>query len=484
MKRGRSKLQDDPSHRGEAQRRSRAMVTHVWLWLIASGCASLGKEPPDSQRQLWVSCATPPTLNWVGDSPSAPEDLRSAVESSALEDARLQCESTHQRTFRLQLVASPIGSSWHVRETRFNYPVSPRAPLPDTPLTETLTCQHTWHVAPWGAGHLTSKCGLPSAEAAPVQTLNPASDSAPRSSAQRASLPFTMRGFNYYPAYASWEQFWGRYPRDSVKVDFAAMTAAGANTIRVFVSYAATGGPRPDALHLENMRHLLDTAADNRLEVIVTLFDLHLPYAPENWPDADAHLEAWLSRFATHDALLAWDIKNEPDLDFPSFGEAHVRHFLRFAAERARVYDPNHMLTVGFASAKQTCNEPLSRWDFETFHHYGTPEDLERAGDDLRIRCEGRPYVLGEFGHPSHPTGAAEQDAYFGLVRAVLGRTGVSGYLIWSWTDFIHAPHEATSGDPLRFMRETSFGMVTADGLPKPALGTVGTWFRSEGASP
>ncbi|GAW89159.1 glycosyl hydrolase family 5 [Flavobacterium psychrophilum] len=46
------------------------------------------------------------------------------------------------------------------------------------------------------------------------------------------------------------------------------------------------------------------------------MFDFYSDYTLESWTLTSRHAEKIVSEFKKHKAVLAWDIKNEPNLDF------------------------------------------------------------------------------------------------------------------------------------------------------------------------
>ena len=79
---------------------------------------------------------------------------------------------------------------------------------------------------------------------------------------------------------------------------------------------------------LDKLKEVLDVAQNTGLKVVVTLFDFYGDYSVLNWTLTHRHASQIVSTFKNHKAILAWDIKNEPDLDFDNRGKETVMAWL------------------------------------------------------------------------------------------------------------------------------------------------------------
>lgn len=285
-----------------------------------------------------------------------------------------------------------------------------------------------------------------------------------------------LQGFNYYPGDTPWHEFWPSYSREVIRRDFGRIAECGANVVRTFLPYEPELSRAQIDTRLQQLRDLLDVAHSLGLGVIVTLFDFSHPYPRSQWASADEHLSLVLSPLADHEAIVAWDLKNEPDLDEDRHGQRTVQLFVEFAAKRARAYAPRHRLTVGFATARAACSA-ASFLDFVSYHDYGSPSDLANNARAVAAVCPQIPSVLSEFGKSSGILGPALQADYFRSVFEELERAPLSGYLIWAWSDFNAVPHGVSRADPTMNLREANFGLVDRLGQAKPALSVVRAQF-------
>ncbi|MFN8501388.1 hypothetical protein [Kouleothrix sp.] len=291
---------------------------------------------------------------------------------------------------------------------------------------------------------------------------------------ERNGASFVAAGANYYPQATPWDAFWAQYDPAIIDRDFSRIKGLGLNSVRVFVPYQQFGGARIAPAMLAHLADLLDRAQAQRLVVIVTLFDFRAEYDLLHWPDADRHLEALLTRFASHPAILAWDLKNEPDLDDASAGAAVVDAWLAHIAAQARRYDPNHLLTIGWSSAG-AARRLAGSVDLVQFHFYAPAGTLAAQYAALQSAAPGRLLLLGEFGLPTwnsvFPNGhtEAEQAAYYADVLAAARRAGGAGYLAWTLYDFASVPANVAGRWPWQTGPQRHMGLLRADGSAKPA---------------
>lgn len=304
--------------------------------------------------------------------------------------------------------------------------------------------------------------------------------------------PFTIRGINYYPQDSPWSLFWAQYDPDVVETDFQIISDLGMNSVRVFVPYAWPDPPHDEAkasaddghgatvgeadpaavqaYMRDNLRHLLDSAAAHDLKVIVTLFDFRTDYQILVWPDADRQVEALVPHFADHPAILAWDIKNEPDFDREGNTPEMVDLWLGHIAYQIREHDPNHLLTIGWAEIE---NAPLLSdvVDFVSFHYYGPADELASKMAALQTAVSDKPIALTEFGLPTlnspflpHGHTSSEQARYYADVRHALSQVENAGYMAWTLYDFTQMPSGVGGGPAQKHL-----GIIDRAGNLKPA---------------
>ena len=156
-------------------------------------------------------------------------------------------------------------------------------------------------------------------------------------------------------------------------------------------------------------------------------------------------------RYGAEDAIVGWDLCNEPEwatfavgtLDpRRSVSRAQMRGFLRelAAAFRAHARQP---LTVGLASARWLPLVHGLGLDFHQVHWYDAVDSTAELARPVAGRALGTPLLLGEF-----PTrGSALSPAQ---IVAVATRAGYSGALAWSLLAEDHATDGGACASLLR----------------------------------
>ena len=76
----------------------------------------------------------------------------------------------------------------------------------------------------------------------------------------------------------------------------------GLNTIRVFIQYDDFGKNRVDYKKLQVLKTLLDSAEENELDVLITLFDFYGDYDVSNWTLTHRHAETIVNAVKDHPA--------------------------------------------------------------------------------------------------------------------------------------------------------------------------------------
>ncbi len=156
-----------------------------------------------------------------------------------------------------------------------------------------------------------------------------------------------VKGINYYPQATPWDMFGGGFDTDIISNDFKIIQEAGLESIRIFVQYDDFGKANVQEDKLQKLKQTLDLAERHNLKVMVTLFDFYGDYAVLDWTLNRRHAATIVSSLKEHPALYAWDIKNEPDLDFNSRGKTNVMAWLNAMIDAIKRIDQKHAVTVG-----------------------------------------------------------------------------------------------------------------------------------------
>ncbi len=291
-------------------------------------------------------------------------------------------------------------------------------------------------------------------------------------------IDFVVRGANYYPARSPWRRFLAETALEAAAQEYRLMREAGLNTLRVFLWYPPLfqcpgDGPVPQPEAFARLDALIRLAADAGFRLIVTLNDL---------PDLDAyplytapeHIQAQtryiVSRYRDEPAILAWDLRNEGDIDYRErFDRTAVLAWLEKTSVEVREGAPRHLMTAGWL---QDAHATAPYVDFVSFHHWRSADELQDRITALRSLTD-KPLLLEEVGYASLGRSEEEQAALLDAALAVAEQNALAGWLVWTAFDF---PRDATCilpDCPSPDNQEHHFGLWRVDYSPKPAVDVV-----------
>jgi len=283
-----------------------------------------------------------------------------------------------------------------------------------------------------------------------------------------------IKGINYYPQASPWLEFWMEYDSKIIRKDLLSIKKLGMNTVRVFVPSDGVVPGLQFSVMMDKLESLLNECVEMELDAVVTLFDFPVSFDLDYYTRSEKQLEDLLTRFKTHPAIFAWDLKNEPDLDFERHGKKKVMQWLEYLIERARVYDPNHLLTIGWSSPEAAVNHSRDL-DFVSFHYYRDPKMLTLDMLKLKQAVNNKPILLGEFGIPSNkkwykPMGYSkeEQSDYLSKMKREMEINEIP-YLLWTLHDFDDIPTEVFGYKKWFHAKQKYFGLLDRNGKKKPA---------------
>lgn len=295
------------------------------------------------------------------------------------------------------------------------------------------------------------------------------------SSKVKAVSNLNMKGINYYPQATPWDMFGDEFDIEIIQKDFDMMKDAGFNTIRIFVQYEDFGKAKVYEDKLEKLQQVLDAAETKKLQVVLTLFDFYGNYEVLDWTLTQRHAETIVSEFKNHDAILAWDIKNEPNLDFESRGKQNVLAWLDKMISLVKSIDDTHLVTIGWSNT-ESAHLLQDKLDFISFHYYNAAADFAQSYTNLKSKINDKPIVLGEFGQSSYggfwkPFGGSEkkQASYYKEMQKTLKAENIS-YLAWTLYDFKDIPSSVVGSRPWRTNPQKKFGIIDKDGKKKLAF--------------
>jgi tetratricopeptide (TPR) repeat protein len=275
---------------------------------------------------------------------------------------------------------------------------------------------------------------------------------------------FRVRGVNYYPRHTPWQRFLTQTDSAEMAAELDLISQAGFNTLRIFLWYDPLFTCRPeDAVPVASTFAVVDRtlqlAHERGLKVIVTLNDLpDLTYRPlyTDWARTDAQTRFIVQRYRDEPAILAWDLRNEGDLDYGArspfegrFTQEQVLGWLAHAGALVHENAPRQLVTAGWWGDPLATDAAV---DVLAFHHWTDAGQLQARIADYRARTS-RPVLLEEFGYHSWqdaPGDARDEATQARLLQAAAGAAedgGLAGWLVWTAFDFAPPPGQAPTAE-------------------------------------
>jgi len=284
-------------------------------------------------------------------------------------------------------------------------------------------------------------------------------------------------GMNYYPAQSPWNLL-DTAISDKVYIDdMAILKELGCNSIRIFLQYEDFGKEHVSQAKIKRLIHFLDIVHDADLTVLITLFDFYGDYSSYDWRATSQHLRSLIPSIRYHPALLAYDLKNEPDLDFESRGESVVSEWLSYHISVIRSIDPNHPITIGWSNT----NDAMllaNQVDFISYHYYHQPSEFSQKHEALSAQTD-KPIILTEFGKTSYrgvwnpiQYSQKKQARYFADMLQDLQDLNLNSFS-WTLHDFQEVPISVVGRRPWRRAYQRHYGLIDLDGNPKPAFNII-----------
>ncbi|MDO3695412.1 glycoside hydrolase family 2 TIM barrel-domain containing protein [Wenyingzhuangia sp. chi5] len=289
------------------------------------------------------------------------------------------------------------------------------------------------------------------------------------------SVSQQIKGINYYPQDSPWDMFGNDFDKKVINQDFNIIQKAGLNTIRIFIQYEDFGKSEVKPEKLEKLTSVLNLAQKNHLKVIITLFDFYGDYQVLDWTLNNQHATKIINHCKEHPALFAWDIKNEPNLDFESRGKEKVLAWLKQMIYRVKTIDKKHPVTIGWSNTKSATNLK-DMVDFVSFHYYENLDQLEKAYLQLKKEIPNKEIVLGEYGLSSYrgiwnPFGNSEENQaeYHQKFQEIASKNKIP-FVSWTLYDFKKIPKEVVGQLPWRKYNQKHFGFINQAGERKASF--------------
>jgi hypothetical protein len=292
--------------------------------------------------------------------------------------------------------------------------------------------------------------------------------------------PFTVKGVNYYPRQAPWQRFLTEANPAEMAKELDLIQKAGFNTLRIFLWNEPLFTCQPeDAIPNESTFATLDTllklARERNLKVIITLNDLpDLVFRPlyTDWVHYDNQTAYIVRRYRNEPAILAWDVRNEGDVDYGAqsaadakFSQTEVIDWVGHISQLVYQNDPHHLVTAGWWGDPIQV-EPYV--DFLSFHLWTDVKTLQTRIKQYR-QHSAKPLILQEVGYhswadsPGDPITEKEQANRLSSLIKQAEADKLAGWVIWTAFDFVPAPGQSLN-------EEHFFGLWRNDLTPKSVI--------------
>jgi len=289
---------------------------------------------------------------------------------------------------------------------------------------------------------------------------------------------FIIKGINYYPKELPWTMFSEDFDPSIIATDFNQIKKIGLNTVRIFVPFVDFGKSNIIDEKLNKLEQVLDIAEKQQLKVIVTLFDFYGDYTVLNWTETHSHARKIVEKFKNHTAILAWDVKNEPDLDFKTRGQLEVTEWLVQMITLIKEIDENHLVTIGWAKI-ENAHLLKDRVDVISYHYYNSANAFTKKYNRLKADIPNKPLVLQEFGKSSYQyiwnpfiKGEQVQANYHKKMQAHFKKDTLA-FMSWCLYDYDTIPTSVVGKLFWRKRRQQQFGFITTKGVPKQSFSFI-----------
>ncbi|OOB83423.1 glycosyl hydrolase [Flavobacterium columnare] len=290
----------------------------------------------------------------------------------------------------------------------------------------------------------------------------------------KSGIPFKIKGINYYPKDSPWDVYGKKYDSTVIKKDFKIIKKANLNTIRIFVPYEDFGKAEIKKDRLQKLIQTIKIAKDNNLFVIVTLFDFYSDYSIESWTLTHRHAEKIITACSELDNILAWDIKNEPNLDFERRKKQNVIPWLENMIDYIKEIDRKHLITIGYSN-KESAKILKDKVDFISFHYYEETNDFLKVYNEL-VKTTKKPVIVGEFGLSSNKNfwnwfgnSKKNQAVYHKVMQEYFKNHDIS-FVSWTLYDFPTVPDNIFGNKFWIKNKQKNFGFLDKNGNKKPAF--------------
>jgi O-antigen biosynthesis protein len=247
-------------------------------------------------------------------------------------------------------------------------------------------------------------------------------------------------------------------PRSKVQSDLRQMGEVGINTVRLYHAPP---------------RWFLDECEAAQIKAFITLpWEQHIGFldTPQSRKSIRRRISGAVLMNRDHPAIFAYAVGNEIPAPMARwYGSYKIESFIESLVDVAREADPRPLYTyANYPSTEYLLPGSLDFFCYNVYLH--RQPEFQRYLARLQNLAGEKPLLLGEFGMDTLRHSEEEQAELFQWHIETVGRMGLAGTLLFSWTD-----DWFTGG---RQIEDWKFGLVTADRKPKKSFFQVQKIFK------
>jgi hypothetical protein len=284
---------------------------------------------------------------------------------------------------------------------------------------------------------------------------------------------------------------WTHWQPKSIDRDLGRIAGLHANAVRV-VLFPSLGYPHPSQGEKRELARFLRLAARHRLRVQLTLFGIWQEY--RDLSGSRRWVQEILAPYRNDHRIAFVELQNE----IPTANEDALA-WARAIAPCVHALIGKIPLSLSVSGSEGVAGlERLRRaripLDAYSFHYYGPAPLAYRVLAEARRVAGNTPLFIGETGYSTDPTSRqdlmpgdqlwwnAYQDQYLRTVAYAALALHLPVPAPWTYTDFSRGAFPLSSGAGQN-AAEYQYGLVQADGNPKPAASTIRRMFSRPSVS-
>lgn len=287
---------------------------------------------------------------------------------------------------------------------------------------------------------------------------------------------YSIKGINYYPQKTPWHDFWKKFDEKIVEKDLKFMSKSGFNTLRIFIPYNEFLNENEYKKNYPKLLKFVDLCEKHNLKIIATLFDFYSNFSTQDWYHCDQYMQQVMVPLAKNPTIMAWDLKNEPDIDYNYHPKEYITAWLQFVIKQSHIYSPKQFITIGWSNLDEAVLYE-NQLDFLAPHFYLTPVEFSKKYESFKKQVSKKPIVIAEYGTHSYnstyfPNSKTREDQenYYKLMYKFFDEQKVAHSMVWTLYDFTYVPTDVVGNLPWRKKLQENYGLIMKNGAIKPAF--------------